>query len=128
MQIRDKRRYQRVKTELQAYVIDVNDSQEAMPANMLIEAKTVDISNQGLQIQTPCRLKVGSYVMVLVYRDGKKSMCFCKVTRETENGRNFSYGLFFKEWCYIHPRMKENLVELPSWAQWAGLSNGKKAA
>jgi hypothetical protein len=116
--MKEKRRYPRIHASFQTYIIDMDDDHNSAPLEMLISGRTVDISQRGVQIETPCRLKVGAFVMLLVYLNGNKSMCFCQVTREVKSGNKFLYGLFCKEWSYLHPAIKKILTTEPEWARW----------
>src|SRR5690242_19993454 len=111
MGLRDQRRFRRLHKSLRAFIIDIDQEADVLPLDLMIGAETIDLSKQGLQVKTGCALAVGSYVMVVVYSEERKSVGFCRVMWKRADGRNFLYGLYFKEWCYLDSRITELLSE-----------------
>lgn len=107
MKTRNRRRWPRVNESLRAYIVDLDDEVgNVSPVDLMIEARTVDFSSEGLQIETGCTLKDGAYVIAIVFTNENKSFCFCRVMWRQRKGPVFRYGLYFKEWSFLDSKLQ----------------------
>ena len=133
MKIRNRRRYPRINQSFRTYLLFLDNKSgkgSELPLDFMVEAQTLDISEEGIQITTGCALGIGTYVVVVVFTGEQKSICFCRIMWKKRDRAQFRYGLYFKEWSYLDSRLEQifpkKIFGLLRWP--LNLSAAKKAA
>lgn len=108
----DRRKHPRFEGQFKVDLLNMGDDPTISAFEAVVPAVALDVSRQGLRLQTTYSVQVGTLLSAIVYFHGAGSVCLCKVVWKRGDEGQFLYGLFIEEWPQLDATLEAQLKEI----------------
>jgi PilZ domain len=109
MDFKDRRKHPRLEGHFPVDVLNMGDDPAVSPFEAVLKSTALDVSRQGMRLQTNYNVPVGSVLSGVVYFHGTESVCMCEVVWKREADDQNLYGLFIREWSKLDLGLEKQL-------------------
>lgn len=109
MDQKNRRKFPRFEGEFKVDLLNMGDDANFPLFEAVVPGKALDISKQGIRLESLYSVSVGSFISAIVYYKEQDSIALCEVMWKREALGVFCYGLYIKEWSKIEPVLLKQL-------------------
>lgn len=125
MDPKDRRKFPRFEGEFKVDLLNMGDDPNFPLFEAVVPGKALDISKQGIRLESNYSVSVGAFISAIVYYKNEDSIALCEVMWKRETLGIFSYGLYIKEWSKIDPSLLKQLSAMEKEANEVEVTSAK---
>ncbi len=108
----NRRQHPRLEGQFNIDLLNMGDDPAISSFEPVVSAVGLDVSRQGLRLKSRYCVSTGSFLSAIVYFRGQGSVCLCEVVWKRQEGQDFLYGLFIKEWSKLELDLDRELKKI----------------
>ena len=109
MNPKDRRRHPRLEERFSVDLLNLGDDPSVSSFEAIVPAVALDVSRQGVRLQTSYHAAVGTLMSAILYHKGGESICLCEVKWVREEMGERVYGLYVNEWSRLDSALAQRL-------------------
>src|SRR5205814_1691300 len=112
MDPKERRRHPRFEGTFNVDLLNMGDDPNISEFEAVVPAIALDVSRQGMRLQSRYQVAVGALLSAIVYFKGQGSVCLCTIVWKREQGNEQIYGLFIEEWSQLDLSLEKEFASM----------------